>query len=161
MRFRIYTSEDVVGVELGGALKNIIALGAGICDGLEYGDNAKAAFMSRGLAEIARLGVAAGADPFTFSGLAGMGDLIATCSSPYSRNRYVGEQLARGRDVGDVLSGMSQVAEGIYSTEAALSLARRFKVDMPITQITFDVLFNGLEVSQAIGILMGRVPRPE
>ena len=160
-RFRVYTSTDVIGAELGGALKNIIALGAGICDGLEYGDNAKAGFMTRGLAEITRLGVAAGANPLTFAGLTGLGDLVATCSSPHSRNRYVGEQLAKGRKLPDILAGMNQVAEGVNTTTAALKLAEPLGVEMPIAEATARVLFHGLEVQQAITELMGRAPRPE
>jgi glycerol-3-phosphate dehydrogenase (NAD(P)+) len=158
--FRIYTSPDVIGAELGGSLKNIIAIGTGICDGLGYGDNAKAAFITRGLAEITRLGVAAKADPLTFAGLAGLGDLIATCSSPYSRNRYVGEQLASGRTLKEILAGMREVAEGVYTTEAALVLAHRFRVEMPITDALARVLFHGLTVDQAIIELLGRAPRP-
>ncbi len=160
-RFRVYTNEDIIGVELGGALKNIIALGAGICDGLEYGDNAKAAFITRGLAEITRLGVAAGASPLTFAGLAGMGDLVATCCSRLSRNRYVGEQLARGRTLQEVRAAMKNVAEGVDTTAAAVKLAQRLGVEMPITQATYSVLFDGVALEQAISTLLGRAPRPE
>ena len=160
-RFRVYTNSDIVGVEFGGALKNIIALGAGICDGLQYGDNAKAAFMTRGLAEIARLGVAAGADPLTLAGLAGMGDLIATCSSPLSRNHYVGEQLANGKSLDEIRAGMQNVAEGVDTTAAAVRLAERLGVEMPITAATYDVLFNGTPIRQAVTDLLGRAPSPE
>ena len=160
-RFRVYTSDDVVGVELAGALKNVIALGAGMCDGLELGDNAKAAFVTRGLAEITRLGVAAGANPLTFAGLAGIGDLVATCASPLSRNRSVGEQLARGRTLAEVRASMENVAEGVDTTVAALRLARDLGVEMPITQATYRVLFEGLEVHAAMEELMGRPPRRE
>ena len=159
--FRVYTNDDVVGVELGGALKNIIALGAGISDGLSCGDNAKSAFISRGLAEITRLGVAAGAKPSTFAGLAGLGDLIATCSSPLSRNHFVGRQLAEGQPLDQILASMKNVAEGVYTTPAALKMARELKVEMPITRATFRVLFEGLDVKQAIAELMGRPPRVE
>jgi len=159
--FRVYTNADVTGVELGGALKNIIAIGSGINDGLGYGDNAKAAFITRGLAEITRLSVAAGANPTTMSGLAGIGDLIATCASPLSRNRYVGEQLALGHKLSDIMSSMDNVAEGIYTTSAALELATRLGVDMPITSITSQILFEDLDVSAAVTQLMGRAPRPE
>jgi glycerol-3-phosphate dehydrogenase (NAD(P)+) len=159
--FRVYTNNDVVGVELGGALKNIIALGSGISDGLGYGDNAKAAFMTRGLAEITRLGVAAGANPATFAGLAGLGDLVATCSSRLSRNRYVGEELAKGRDPQEVLSSMDNVAEGVYTTAAALRMSQNLGIDMPITQVTYRVLFKGLAVKQAVSELMGRPPTTE
>lgn len=160
-RFRIYTSDDVVGVELGGALKNVIAVGAGICDGLQAGDNAKAGFITRGLAEITRLGVAAGASPLTFAGLAGLGDLVATCASPLSRNRHVGEQLARGRSLAEVQAAMDNVAEGVDTTVAALRLARELGVEMPITQTTHRVLFEGLDVHAAVQELMGRPPRRE
>ena len=159
--FRVYTNDDIVGVEFGGALKNIIALGAGICDGMHFGDNTKAAFITRGLAEIARLGVAAGANPITFAGLAGMGDLIATCSSTLSRNHYVGVQLAGGKTVQDIRLSMNHVAEGIDTTAAAVSLAEKLEVDMPIAQATYEVLFNDVALEQAISSLLGRAPRPE
>ena len=160
-RFRVYTNPDIVGVEFGGALKNIIALGAGVIDGLEYGDNAKAAFMTRGLAEIARLAVASGADPMTLSGLAGMGDLIATCASKLSRNHYVGEQLAKGRRLNEILSGMKNVAEGVDTTAAAVRVARKLGVDMPIASATHEVLFNNVSIDQVVSGLLGRDPIPE
>lgn len=160
--FRVYTNDDVIGVELSGALKNIIALGAGISDGLGYGDNAKAAFITRGLAEITRLGVAAGASPMTFAGLAGMGDLIATCSSPLSRNHYVGTELAKGRALDEILLSMGRVAEGVDTTVAALSMAKALGgVEMPIAQVTYRVLFEGLDPRQAVAELMGRSPKRE
>ncbi|MBI4233550.1 MAG: NAD(P)-dependent glycerol-3-phosphate dehydrogenase [Chloroflexi bacterium] len=159
--FRVYTNTDVVGVELGGALKNIIAIGAGIGDGLGYGANAKAAFITRGLAEITRLGVAAGANPLTFAGLAGLGDLVATCFSPLSRNRSLGEQLGKGRPLGEILAGMDQVAEGVDTSAAALKLAARHQVEMPITEVTCRVLFHGLDPREAVAELMGRAPGPE
>lgn len=159
--FRVYTNDDVIGVELGGALKNIIALGSGISDGLGYGDNAKAAFITRGLAEITRLGVDAGANPLTFAGLAGLGDMVATCSSRLSRNRFVGEELAKGRPLEEILSSMKNVAEGVYTTPAALKLAEALGVELPITQATYGVLFEGLDLKQAITELMGRPPRSE
>ena len=155
-RFRVYTSGDVTGVELGGALKNIVALGAGICDGLEFGENAKAAFVTRGLAEIARLGVAAGAEPLTFAGLAGVGDVIATCASRLSRNRYVGEQLAYGRSWPEIRASMDNVAEGVNATEAALKMAARLNVEMPIAQITYRILHEGLPPREAAAELMER-----
>ncbi len=155
-RFRVYTSSDVAGVELGGALKNIVALGAGICDGLEFGENAKSAFVTRGLAEIARLGVAAGAEPLTFAGLAGVGDVIATCASRLSRNRYVGEQLAQGRSWPEIRAAMDNVAEGVNATEAALKMAAGLNVEMPIAQTTYRVLFEGLSPSEAAAELMER-----
>ena len=159
--FRVYTNDDIIGVELCGALKNIIALGAGITDGLGLGDNAKAAFVTRGLAEITRLGVAAGATPATFAGLAGLGDLIATCSSSFSRNHYVGEQLALGRSLEEIRDTMHNVAEGVDTTRAALSLAGRLGVEMPIAQATHDVLFGGVSVTDTLAQLMGRNPRSE
>ncbi|HLF04068.1 MAG TPA: NAD(P)H-dependent glycerol-3-phosphate dehydrogenase [Dehalococcoidia bacterium] len=159
--FRVYTSDDVIGVELGGALKNIIALGAGIGDGLGVGDNAKAAFITRGLAEITRLGIAAGANPLTLAGLAGLGDLIATCASPLSRNHYVGVQLAQGRSWPEVRESMENVAEGVNSTVAALKLAHGLGVEMPIAQATHRVLFDGLSPQEALVELMGRPPRSE
>jgi len=160
-RFRVYSSYDVVGVEFGGALKNIIALGAGLNDGWGYGANAKAAFMTRGLAEITRLGVVAGANPLTFLGLAGLGDLVATCTSPYSRNRRVGEELARGRPLGEVLTTLGGTAEGVTTTLAARSLAQRLGVEMPITEEAYKVLYQGMDPRLAIMDLMTREPRFE
>jgi glycerol-3-phosphate dehydrogenase (NAD(P)+) len=157
-RLRVYTSADVLGVELGGALKNIIALAAGISDGLGYGDNAKAALITRGLAEITRLGIALGANPLTFAGLAGLGDLVATCSSPLSRNRTVGLALAQGRRLEEVLAGMRQVSEGVPTTSAARDLARRHGVEMPITEVLYRVLFEGLAAQQAAQELLAREP---
>ena len=159
--FRVYTSDDIVGVELAGALKNIIALGAGIGDGMEAGDNAKSSFITRGLAEITRLGVAAGANQMTFAGLAGLGDLIATCNSKLSRNRYVGEQLALGRSWPEIEKSMDNVAEGVNATKAAVGMAAKPNVDMPIAQITHRVLFEGLSTQEAVAELMGRPPRSE
>ncbi|MBI4497011.1 MAG: NAD(P)-dependent glycerol-3-phosphate dehydrogenase [Chloroflexi bacterium] len=159
--FRAYVSRDVVGVELGGALKNIIALGAGMSDGWGYGDNAKAAFMTRGLAEITRLGVAAGANPLTFQGLAGLGDLVATCTSPLSRNRRAGEGIAHGRSVAEVLAGLGGTAEGIPTTQAAYELATRLGVEMPITAALYRVLFQGSDPRQAVVELLSREPHHE
>ncbi|MDP6513224.1 MAG: NAD(P)H-dependent glycerol-3-phosphate dehydrogenase [SAR202 cluster bacterium] len=159
--FRVYTNDDIVGVEFCGALKNIIALGAGIVDGLGLGDNSKAAFMTRGLAEITRLGVASGAKPITFAGLAGMGDLIATCSSTLSRNHFVGEQLAEGRNLTEIRGAMQNVAEGVDTTPAAVELADRLGVEMPIARMTHKILFDGLSVREAIAELMGRNPTSE
>ncbi len=155
-QFRCYTNEDVVGVEMGGALKNIVAIGAGIADGMGAGDNAKAAFITRGIAEIARLGVAAGADPMTFAGLSGIGDLIATCASSLSRNHRVGEELAKGRDLAEIRAGMAEVAEGIDTTEAAWELGRRLRVELPITEQLHRVLFEGTSALEAIAALMSR-----
>ena len=158
---RVYTSDDLLGVELGGALKNIIALGAGIADGLNIGDNGKAAFITRGLAEITRLGIAAGARPLTFAGLAGLGDVIATCASKLSRNRHVGEQLAQGYSLTEIQGSMNNVAEGVNTTGAALAMAKELKVDMPIAQATYQVMFEGLSPQEAITQLMERPPRSE
>jgi glycerol-3-phosphate dehydrogenase (NAD(P)+) len=160
-QLRIYTNDDVAGVELAGALKNIIAIGAGVCDGFGFGDNARAAFVTRGLAEIARLGVAAGARPLTFLGLAGAGDLVATCYSPLSRNHRLGVELAKGRSLDDILLSLEGVAEGVTTTVAALELARGHDVEMPITEKTHQVLFEGLEPRRAATELMGRSPRHE
>jgi len=159
--FRVYTSDDVVGVELGGALKNIIALGAGICDGLGMGNNTKSAFITRGLAEMTRLGIAAGAQPLTFAGLAGLGDIITTCASLLSRNRYVGEQLAQGKSWPEIRASMDNVAEGVNTTDAAIKMAKKYGVDMPIAQATYRVLFEGLAPKEAIAELMGRPPKSE
>ncbi len=158
---RVYTAQDVVGVELGGALKNIIAIGAGFNDGMSYGDNAKAAFITRGLAEISRLGIAAGAHPLTFAGLAGIGDLIATCASPLSRNQQLGRRLAAGEKLDDILKSTRTVAEGVTTTKAALQLAARYNVDMPITTQLSLVLFEGLDPHQAVPELMMRGPKGE
>ena len=160
-RFRVYTHDDVVGVELGGALKNVIALGAGMNDGLGFGDNAKAAFMTRGLAEITRLGVALGANPLTFAGLSGLGDLVCTCASPLSRNRRVGEEVGRGRRPADVLATLGHVAEGVPTTAAARMLARRHAVQMPIVEGMYRVLFEGQAPMEAAQALMEREPRAE
>jgi glycerol-3-phosphate dehydrogenase (NAD(P)+) len=159
--FRVYTNPDLVGVELAGALKNIIALGAGIADGLQAGDNTKAAFITRGLAEIARLGAAAGANLFTFAGIAGVGDLIATCASPYSRNRRLGEALVGGQTVAQFRAATGQVAEGVPTTEAAVALAARYGVDMPITSEMYEVLFRGKHPLAALASLMERDPTDE
>jgi glycerol-3-phosphate dehydrogenase (NAD(P)+) len=159
--FRVYTNEDVIGVEIAGALKNIMGIGAGIADGLQAGDNAKAAFITRGLAEMARLGVALGAQPLTFAGLAGLGDLIATCASPLSRNRYVGQELAKGRSLDDIRAGMTNVAEGIFTTEAAVALAKRAGVELPIAEQIHAVLFEGKPVAAAIEDLMQRDAKDE
>lgn len=160
-QLRVYTNGDVIGVELAGALKNVIAIGAGMGDGLGYGNNSKAAFITRGLAEITRLGLAAGANPLTFAGLAGLGDLIATAASPLSRNRHVGEQLAKGRRLGEILAVMQNIAEGVDTTAAAMRLSREMGVEMPITQATYGVLFEGLTPQQAVAALMERAPQPE
>lgn len=159
--FRVYTSPDLTGVELGGALKNVIAIAAGVCEGFGLGDNATAALMTRGLAEISRLGVAAGADPLTFAGLSGMGDLIATCGSRHSRNRHVGEKIARGKTLNEILAGMTMVAEGVRTTQSAQALALKFDVPMPIAQATYKVLFEDAPARAAIAELMLREAKPE
>ncbi len=145
----IYTNTDVVGVELGGALKNIIALGAGMADGLGYGDNAKAAFVTRGLTEITALGVALGANPLTFSGLAGLGDLIATCASPLSRNHHVGVELTKGRPLTEIVDSMEGVAEGVSTTIAVRTIAKQMELEMPITEKIYQVLYEDLDPRQA------------
>jgi glycerol-3-phosphate dehydrogenase (NAD(P)+) len=155
--FRVYTNPDVTGVEVGGALKNIIGLGAGLTDGLDFGDNAKAALVTRGLAEITRLGTAMGANPLTFAGLAGIGDLIATCTSKHSRNWRAGNKLAKGILLEDVLKEMGMVVEGVKTTKAAYDLAKRYEVTMPITNELHNVLFEGKSPQLAAGDLMGRV----
>lgn len=155
-RFRLYTSDDVVGVEIGGALKNIIAIAAGISDGLGLGDNAKAGLMVRGIVEIARLGVSMGAKPETFWGLSGIGDLITTCSSKLSRNRCVGEALAKGRHLDDILKGTREVAEGVSAASAARDLAKKKNIGMPITEEVYKVLFEKKDPYHAITDLMGR-----
>ncbi|MEW6423322.1 MAG: NAD(P)H-dependent glycerol-3-phosphate dehydrogenase [Bacillota bacterium] len=159
--FRVYTSPDVKGVELGGALKNIIALGTGIADGLGFGDNTKAALMTRGLAEITRLGAAMGADPRTFAGLAGAGDLIVTCTSMHSRNRRAGMAIGKGKSLAEALLEVKMVVEGVRTTRAARQLALRHKVEMPITEQIYQVLFAGLSPRAAVINLMTRDPRSE
>ncbi|MCX5759020.1 MAG: NAD(P)-dependent glycerol-3-phosphate dehydrogenase [Candidatus Hydrogenedentes bacterium] len=159
--FRVYTGGDIVGVELGGALKNVMAIAAGVCDGLELGDNAKAALITRGLAEIARLGVSMGAAPLTFAGLSGLGDLIVTCSSRHSRNRALGERIGRGETLAQVLDGARTVAEGVRTAESAQGLAVRQGVEMPITEQVCGVLYHGVEPRQAIASLMQRDAKPE
>lgn len=159
--FRVYTNEDIIGVEIGAALKNVIALGAGISDGLGYGDNAKAALITRGLAEISRLGVKMGANPLTFSGLAGLGDLIVTCTSVHSRNWKAGNMLGKGSSLEDVVSGMGMVIEGVRTTKAAHQLARKHEVSMPITEALFTVLFEQNAPKSAVDQLMGRIKKKE
>lgn len=159
--FRVYTNSDVVGVELAGALKNVIALAAGLLDGLRAGDNAKAALLTRGLVEITRLGVAMGARASTFSGLAGMGDLITTCVSPLGRNRRAGERIGSGASVEQVLMQSTSVIEGIPTTQAALRLAQQYEVEMPITRAVYEILFEGKSPLEAITELMHRPPKAE
>lgn len=159
--FRVYTSDDVIGVELGGALKNVIALAAGITDGLQYGDNAKAALITRGLAEITRLGVKMGGNPFTFSGLTGMGDLIVTCTSVHSRNWRAGNMLGKGMTLSEVLDQMGMVVEGVRTTKAAFQLSEKFDVPMPITSELYSVLFAEKTPREAVDALMVRIKKRE
>ncbi|PYZ98438.1 NAD(P)H-dependent glycerol-3-phosphate dehydrogenase [Alteribacter lacisalsi] len=159
--FRVYTNPDLTGVEIGGSLKNIIAIGAGMTSGLGYGDNAKAALMTRGLAEIARLGMKLGANPLTFAGLSGLGDLIVTCTSVHSRNWRAGNMIGKGQSIDEVLNEMGMVVEGIRTTKAAYQLAGREEVDMPITKGLYDVLFNDKPPHEAVEELMGRVRKRE
>lgn len=158
---RIYTNTDVLGVELGGALKNIIAFCAGISDGLGLGDNAKAALMTRGMAEIARLGTAMGASVATFSGLSGIGDLIVTCTSMHSRNRRAGILIGQGKSVEETVKEVSMVVEGIYATKEAYKLAQKMNVDMPITKQAYHVLFEGMSPKEAVHGLMSREKKNE
>ena len=159
--FRVYTNKDIIGVELGAALKNIIALGAGALHGLGYGDNAKAALMTRGLAEISRLGVAFGADPLTFIGLSGVGDLIVTCTSVHSRNWQAGNFLGKGMTVTETLAHMDMVAEGITTTKAVYELSKEKGIEMPITEVIYEVLYNEANVKEAVDSLMKRVGKAE
>jgi len=159
--FRVYTNDDVAGVELGGALKNVIALAAGMSDGLGFGDNTKAAIITRGLSEMARLGAAMGARVLTFSGLSGMGDLVATCTSGHSRNMRAGRRIGRGEPPDAVAASTPMVIEGVPTCRAALILAKRYGVDMPITEAVGAVLFDGKAPSEAVAELMGRGPKDE
>ncbi|MCU9613716.1 NAD(P)H-dependent glycerol-3-phosphate dehydrogenase [Caldibacillus lycopersici] len=154
--FRVYTNPDVIGVEIGGALKNIIALAAGISDGLGYGDNVKAALITRGLAEIARLGTKLGANPLTFSGLTGIGDLIVTCTSVHSRNWRTGNMLGKGKKLNEILEEMGQAVEGVRTTEAAQQMATEYGVNMPITSSLYKVLFENVPPKYAVEKLMSR-----
>ena len=159
--FRVYANTDIIGVEIGGALKNIIALAAGICDGAGFGDNTKAALITRGLVEINRMGVELGAHSDTFAGLSGMGDLIVTCMSQHSRNRYVGEQIGKGRNLQDILDEMVMVAEGVKTTLSAYELAQKHHVEMPITKQIYHTLFDGKSPHQAMVDLMTRASKHE
>lgn len=161
-RFRVYTNDDVIGVELGGALKNVIAIAAGVCDGLGLGHNSVAALITRGLAEIARLVVACGGRLDTMAGLAGLGDLVLTCTGDLSRNRSVGVELGKGQKLPDIIAGMhGAVAEGVFTTKAAVGLARQQNVEMPITEQIFAILEQGKSAQQAIEDLMTRAARSE
>ena len=160
-RFRVYMNHDVLGVEIAGSVKNIMAIGAGIGDGLGYGDNTKAAIVTRGLAEIKRLGLAMGAESSTFSGLAGIGDLVVTCWSRHSRNRYVGEQIGKGRSLNEVETEMRMVAEGVRTTESVYGLAQKFRIEMPITEAVYSILFEGKKPQIAVDELMARSAKRE
>jgi glycerol-3-phosphate dehydrogenase (NAD(P)+) len=159
--FRVYTSNDVIGTEIGGALKNVLAIASGIIDGLGYGDNTKAALLTRGLAEIVRLGVACGAHPWTFSGLAGLGDLFVTCNSKHSRNRFVGELIGKGKSLSEITSNMKMVAEGVATTISALNLGKIHNVELPITYQVYRILFDNLSPKEAITELMTRESKHE
>jgi glycerol-3-phosphate dehydrogenase (NAD(P)+) len=160
-RFRVYTSDDVTGVELGGALKNVMAIAAGVADGMGLGHNSRAALITRGLAEISRLAVRKGANPLTLAGLAGLGDLVLTCTGDLSRNRTVGIGLGKGQTLREVLAGMSQVAEGVKTTKSAHDLAARLGVEMPITDAMYKVVYEDQPAREALNALMGRAPKHE
>lgn len=159
--FRVYSSTDIIGVELGGALKNVIAVGAGIIDGAKFGDNTKAAIMTRGIAEISRLGIQLGARPETFSGLSGMGDLIVTCMSKHSRNRYVGEQIGMGKKLPEILKSMTMVAEGIETCKSVHQLAAKHQIDVPIANAVYNILFNEKDPIKVTNDLMSRGMKAE
>lgn len=160
-RFRVYAATDVIGMEISGALKNIVAIAAGICDGLGYGTNTRAALITRGLAEITRLGVKMGAQPLTFSGLAGLGDLVLTCTGDLSRNRQVGLKLGQGRKIDEIVAEMEMVAEGVKTTRSAWNLAQREKVEMPILEQVYQVIYEGLDCDQAVKTLLARSLKEE
>ncbi len=159
--FRVYTNSDIIGVELGGSLKNVIAIAVGICDGMSLGDNSKGALISRGLAEIIRLGEKLGAKRETFAGLSGLGDLVTTCISKFSRNRFVGEQIGRGKSLKEIESEMTMVAEGIKTTRSAYQLSLKHRVEMPITQQVYHILFENKKPKVAMTELMTRDPKSE
>ena len=160
-RFRVYTNDDVIGIEFGGSLKNVMALAAGIADGLGFGSNTRAALITRGLAEMTRLGVAAGACPQTFAGLAGMGDLVLTCTGDLSRNRTVGLELGRGRPLQEILDGMKMVAEGVKTTISTYQLASRLQIEAPITEQVYKILEEGKDPRQAVVDLLQRSLKSE
>ncbi len=159
--FRIYTNADIIGVELGGSIKNIIAIACGICDGLKLGTNTKAAILTRGLAEMVQLGYAMGAEVKTFYGLTGLGDLATTCFSPQSRNRFVGEQLGRGKSIQQITSSMDMVAEGVETVKAAYKLSRKYKIPMPITSEIYKIIYQNKSARQAVKDLMRRKKKAE
>lgn len=159
--FRVYANNDVIGVEIGGSVKNIMAIAAGVIDGAELGDNAKAALITRGLHEMKRMGQMMGAHTDTFSGLTGMGDLIVTCTSAHSRNRYVGQQIGKGFKLDEIIKSMNMVAEGIKTTKSVHDWAKKNHVEMPITEAVYHVLFDGVEPKDALNRLMNRDPKDE
>jgi glycerol-3-phosphate dehydrogenase (NAD(P)+) len=159
--FRVYTNTDVMGVEIAGSVKNVIAIAAGISDGVGFGDNAKAALITRGLEEMKRLGVELGANPRTFTGLAGLGDLVGTCTSDHSRNRYVGEAIGKGRSLEEIEAEMDMVAEGVRTTESLHALGQSRNVDMPITEVAYGILFESKDPLDAVSELMLRRPKKE
>ena len=159
--FRVYSTTDIIGVELGGALKNVIAIGAGIIDGAKFGDNTKAAIMTRGIAEISRLGIELGAKPVTFSGLSGMGDLIVTCMSRHSRNRYVGEQIGMGKKLPEILKSMKMVAEGVETCKSVHQLAAKHHIDVPIANAVYNILFEERDPIKVTYELMSRGMKAE
>lgn len=158
---RVYVNLDLVGVEIAGSVKNVMAIAAGISDGVGYGDNTKAAIVTRGIAEITRLGVAMGAQETTFAGLAGIGDLVVTCMSKHSRNRFLGEEIGRGRSLADIESHMSMIAEGVRTTESVMALAEQYGVEMPITEAVHKILFEGIQPEEAVYELMTRSAKHE
>lgn len=159
--FRVYRSSDIIGLEVGGSIKNVIALGAGISDGLGFGSNARAALITRGLAEMQRLGIKMGANPLTFSGLSGLGDLVLTCTGDLSRNRSVGLRLGKGEKIDSILSQMRMVAEGVKTAKAAYNLSRQLSVEMPITDCIYNVIYNDMNVREAVIALMTRELKEE
>jgi glycerol-3-phosphate dehydrogenase (NAD(P)+) len=158
---RVYTNSDILGLELGGSIKNVIAIAAGICDGIGFGDNTKAAILTRGIAEMTRLGVALGAQEKTFAGLSGIGDLFVTCSSKHSRNRYVGEEIGKGRKIDEILSEMKMVAEGVKTAKSVFQLCQKHNVDMPISCAVYNVLYNNKDPLESVSELMNRDLRSE
>ena len=159
--FRVYINNDVIGVEIGGSVKNIMAIAAGVIDGAELGDNAKAALITRGLHEMKRMGAVMGAHPDTFSGLTGMGDLIVTCTSKHSRNRYVGQQIGQGKKLDEIVKSMNMVAEGVKTTKSVYDWAVKSGIDMPITKAVYRVLFENEDPKDALNTLMTRDPKDE
>lgn len=159
--FRVYTSNDVVGCEIAGSLKNVIAIAAGIIDGLNLGDNTKAALITRGLAEISRLAIAMGANPNTISGLSGLGDLFVTCNSKHSRNRFVGEEIGKGKSINNITNDMNMIAEGIYTTESAFALGKKYNVELPITEQMYEIIFDNKKPVIAMNELMNRSSKHE